>query len=245
MELRETEPFEFETHIRYSEVDERSLATLPAIIDLFQDCSTFQSESLGVGMAWLKERGVGWVLAHWRIVIDRRPSLYETVSVGTFAHRFKSVMADRDFYLRDSAGKLIVRARSNWAFVDLATGRPARPAPEHVEPYGIHEPLDMPPAPRKIALPDAFEDGAPIVVRQHHIDTNGHVNNCEYVREALDLLPIGNEIRTLRVDYRRAAVLGDVMHPRVAREQGRFVVELDDGDGLPFALVELREEGAE
>ena len=236
--LEHTDPFEFSTHIRYSEIDERGLATVPAIIDLFQDCSTFQSESLGVGMAWLKERRRGWVLTHWRIIIDRRPGSYENVLVGTFATNFKNVTAQRNFYLRNE-NSYLVRAQSNWAFVNLDTGKPVRPEPEHVEPYGWHEPLDMPDAPRKITLPANFETCDPFVVQRHHIDTNGHMNNCEYVREAIDLLAEDEAATQVRVDYRRAAVLGDVVHPAIAVEEDRTVICLNDGNGDPFAIVEL------
>lgn len=250
--LQPKEPFEFTTHIRYSEVDESGRATLPAIIDLFQDCSTFQSESLGVGMAWLKEKRRGWFLTHWHIIVDRRPGTYENVAVGTFASRFKGITAERNFYLRDESGALPVRANSHWAFVDLDTGKPTRPSPEHVEPYGLHEPLEMPDAPRKIAPPDELESRDAFVIRRHHIDTNGHVNNCEYVRAALDLLPEGaliggaagtgaaREIRELRVDYRRSAVLGDIVCPKVAHEPDRTVVELRDPQGAPFATIEFK-----
>ena len=98
--------FEFDAHIRYSEVDHRGLLKLPALIDYFQDCSTFQSEALGIGMAWLKEQRRAWVLTHWQIVIDRYPALAEPVSVGTFASAFKGLTASRYFYLRDRTGAL-------------------------------------------------------------------------------------------------------------------------------------------
>ena len=42
--------YTFESRVRYSEVDHTELITLPAIINYFQDCSTFQSEDLGVGI---------------------------------------------------------------------------------------------------------------------------------------------------------------------------------------------------
>lgn len=239
LELKD--PFEFATHIRYSEVDENRCITLPAIIDLFQDCSTFQSETLGVGMAWLKEKRRGWFLTHWHIIVDRRPTSYENVVVGTFAQRFKGITADRNFYLRDEAGDYAVRALSSWVFVDLDTGKPTRPTPEHVEPYGLHAPLEMPDVPRKIALPDTLEARTPFTVLRHHIDTNGHMNNCEYVREALDLLPDAAwNCNDVRVDYRRAATEGDVVHPFVSQDGSRFVVSLRDEEGSPFATIEVK-----
>ena len=42
--------YEFEGKVRYSEIDHRATMTLPALINYFQDCSTFQSEQLGYGM---------------------------------------------------------------------------------------------------------------------------------------------------------------------------------------------------
>ena len=41
--------YEFEGKVRYSEIDHRATMTLPALINYFQDCSTFQSEQLGYG----------------------------------------------------------------------------------------------------------------------------------------------------------------------------------------------------
>lgn len=47
-------------------------------------------------------------------------------------------------------------------------------------------------------------------------------------------------MRQLRVDYKRSAVLGDMIFPKLAEEDGRIVVELCDEGGRPYAVVELR-----
>ena len=83
--------FEYTYHVRYSEVGRRGLMTLPALINAFQDVSTFQSEALGVGLAWLRNEQRAWVLTHWHIVIDRYPSLCEPVTAGTFATHFRGL----------------------------------------------------------------------------------------------------------------------------------------------------------
>ena len=116
--------FEFEARVRYSEVDHRGRLTLPALVNYFQDCSTFQSEVLGVGMAWLKSEQKAWVLSHWQIVVDRYPELCEEIAVGTFAYKFRGLMANRNFYMKDGAGRIIARADSSWVFMDLAKGKP-------------------------------------------------------------------------------------------------------------------------
>lgn len=231
--------FEYPTAVRYSEVGSRGLMTLPAVINAFQDCSTFQSEALGVGMAWLRHEQRAWVLTHWHIVIDRYPSLCEEISVGTFATRFRGFTANRNFFIKDAGGRLIARADSTWASIDLNCGRLVRPAEEHVAPYGEHEPLEMPREERRVRIPADLEAGMPVAVGPGLIDTNEHVNNCHYVQIALEQLPRRGAPRRVRVDFRRAAVLGDTIYPATARENSRDVVALRDGTGDVFAVVEF------
>ena len=65
--------YEFEGKVRYSEIDHRATMTLPALINYFQDCSTFQSEQLGYGMDVLKKEKKAWVLAYWQVIVKRYP----------------------------------------------------------------------------------------------------------------------------------------------------------------------------
>ena len=151
--------YELNTRIRYSEVDHRGTLTIPALINCFQDCSTFQSAEIGMNIGKLHEERQGWVLTHWQIVIDRYPGLCEHVVVGTFPSSFKGVAATRFFYMRDAQGDLIARARSTWAFMDFGKGRLMRPDPELVKAYGTAEPLEMPDEERRV-LAEASRAGS-------------------------------------------------------------------------------------
>lgn len=234
--------YEFDSRVRYSEIDHNGTMTLPAVINYFQDCSTFHSESLGLGMERLKKERKAWVLSYWQVIIERFPELGEKITVGTFATEFKGLYGNRNFYMKDSKGKQIVCANSIWAFMDLEKGRPARPGAEHIEPYGTSSPLDMPYEGRKIAMPQECESLEPFPVRRYHIDTNEHVNNCQYVQMALEFVPREMKVRQLRVNYKKSAVLGDTICPKIAQESGRVVVELCDPDGNVYAVVELKEQ---
>ncbi len=44
--------------------------------------------------------------------------------------------------------------------------------------------IEMDYAPRKIALPKEREVQNAFSVQKHHLDTNHHVNNCQYIRMA-------------------------------------------------------------
>lgn len=232
--------YEFSGRVRYSEIDHRGTMTLPALINYFQDCSTFHSESIGLGMERLKLKKKAWVLSYWQIIIDRYPKLYEKITTGTFATEFKGLFGNRNFYMKDEEGGRIACANSIWVFMDLEKGRPCRPAEEDIALYGVNEPLDMPYEDRKISVPEVFEDREPFPVRKYHIDTNEHVNNCQYVQMALEMLSGDISVRQVRVDYKKSAVLGDIIYPGVAQDQGRIVTELRDENKRPYAVIEMK-----
>ena len=47
--------YTFSGRVRFSETDPDGILRMESLIDYFQDCSTFQSEDLGVGMDYLKK----------------------------------------------------------------------------------------------------------------------------------------------------------------------------------------------
>ena len=61
---KEGSRYEFDSRVRYSEIDHRGTLTLPALINYFQDCSTFHSELAGLGMDRLKQDKKAWVLSY-------------------------------------------------------------------------------------------------------------------------------------------------------------------------------------
>lgn len=237
--------YTFQSRVRYSELDADRKLSIASIVDYFQDCSTFQSEELGVGIEYLERVGMLWVMSYWQIVIDRYPGLCERISVGTFPYDFKSFLGFRNFFIADEAGEKIVRANSIWTLIDVHTGLPARPTQEMTEAYRLEERLDMTYEPRKIRFDRAGEKHPAFYVGKQHLDSNHHVNNAQYAAIARELLPEGFAVGTLRVEYRRAAVLGDVMIPEVARVPEGYVISFRDQEDNPFAnlwMAEKRED---
>ena len=92
----------------------------------------------------------------------------------------------------------------------------------------------------KIAVPEALDYRESFPVRKDHIDTNEHVNNSQYVQMALEMLPGDIRVRQVRVDYKKSAVLGDIIYPGVAAEPDRIVTDLRDEAKKPYAVVEMR-----
>lgn len=237
--MQQNNHYTFDSKVRFSEVDHTGRITLPGIINYFQDCSTFQSESIGLGVDYFAEHNRAWILTYWQVVIEEYPRLAQEINIATWATEFKSMLGKRNFCMTDTEGKKLAYANSVWAYMDMKKGRPVRPSAEEVDPYGSGEPLEMDYQPRKIKLPESAVKKEPFAVRKYHIDTNEHVNNCQYVQMALEVLPEEIQVHKLRVDYKKSAVLGDRIFPKYAKEEDRVVVELCDEGGKAYAVVEF------
>ena len=103
--------YSFNERIRYSELGENGELSLVGLLNLFQDCSTFQSEDLGLGIKYLQGKKEAWWVNSWQIDISRLPGLAQKVEVGTFAYNFKSFYGYRNFFLKDEIlkDKIIIK----------------------------------------------------------------------------------------------------------------------------------------
>ena len=233
--------YQFESRVRYSEVDVWQNMTLNGIINYFQDCTTFHSEDIGLGIEYLKEKHRAWILSSWQIIVDRLPKFGEKITVQTWAYGFKAFYGDRNFALLDAEGKKVAVANSLWVFLDTETGRPVKPDAEELEAYTIEEKLDMEYAARKIAIPKELVEKERFSVLRHQLDTNHHVNNGQYVQMAQEFLPEGFQIRQMRAEYKKAAVLHDVILPMVHIGKGSCTVALCNEERKPYAVIEFLE----
>ena len=216
---------------------------MASLLNYFQDASTFQSEDLGVGVSYMKQTGRVWVLSSWQIVVERYPALGERVTVGTVPYDFKRFFGYRNFAMFDEAGERIAVANTLWTLLDLHTGKPVAASEELITAYGAGEKLEMEYAPRKIVVPQGGRAEEPIVVKKHHLDTNHHVNNGQYVDIAMAFLPEDFTIGQLRAEYKKQAFLGDVLSPYVVEEDSKCVINLMDADQKTYVSVEfLRKE---
>ena len=231
--------YSFDSCVRYSEVGEDKKLTLNGMINYFQDCSTFHSEELHVGVGKLEALQRVWVLSSWQIVIDRYPSLCERIRISTWPYQFQGFLGWRNFTMTDGDGRMLAWANSLWTFLDTQTGRPARVPEEFENAYGLEERLDMNYASRKLPMPKGGETGDPFAVQKHHLDTNHHVNNGQYIQMAREYVPEDFRIRQMRAEYKKSALLGDMIYPVTAFEDGRYTIGLCDELGKPYAVVEL------
>lgn len=241
--------YSFTSHVRYSEVDENWRLTIPVLIDYLQDCSTFQSDLLGMGPEHIASTKLAWMLSAWKIEIRELPRFNDEIVVSTWATGFKGLRASRNFTVRRAGDATdagpIVRADSSWFMFDSNKGRPVRTPENESAPYLADAekdaPLDMPAIPHVVRIEDEGEPLVPVQVTAAHLDTNHHVNNAQYVAIALGAL--GERMPaaplTLDVHYSQAAKLGDVIYPHLHEQDGALTVTLDNADGKHYAIVSV------
>ncbi len=231
--------YTFKSRIRYSEVNPNCQLTLSNIANYFQDCTTFHSEDLGVGVENGTSQNRTWVLNSWQIIVNRFPHLAEEVTIGTLATTCKGIYGNRNFVMRDKDGNDCAVANSIWIYLDTEKGTPCRLTDEIMAPYGSAEPYPMDYAPRKINLPDNLTEQERVTITAFSIDSNNHVNNTQYLKIAESCLPESFVIHQMRAEYRSSAHLGDTIVARTAQADNLFTVSLENPEGLIFAIVEF------
>lgn len=231
--------YTFDSRIRYSETDFAGKLSMASLINYFQDASTFQSEDIGMGVDHLKETHLVWVLSAWQIVVERYPDYCEHVTIGTLPYDMKGFLGYRNFCMLDKAGNYIAKANTLWSLLNTDTGKPV-PVPEDMlAAYPLEEKLDMEYAPRRIVIPKGGTRQEPLVVKKHHLDTNHHVNNQQFITIAMEYLEEDVVIGQVRAEYKMQAFLDDVLIPYVVREGEKVVVALEDEKGSPYVIVEF------
>ncbi len=231
-----------ERTVAFSETGPDDLIKITNVLDYYQDVCTFQSEALGVGFKHLRDRGIGWVVSSWQVVVNRYPELDEKIRVGTAPYEFKAAMGMRNFRMETMDGEVLSVANSIWSMINVASKTLIRTPKDLMEAYPTEDKIEMDYAPRKIADPTELSSLPPVQVQYHHLDSNGHVNNAQYVAIAEDLLPEVRRARQIRVEYRSSAQPDSMIMPYVSRDAaGELVtVVLADTDSKPYVLIEFK-----
>ena len=232
--------YSFDARVRFSEVGADDRISMAGIVNYLQDCSTFQSEDLYLGMKYLRERGIVWVINSWQIDVSRFPELGDRITVATSPYALKGFLGYRNFWIADERGEKIVRANSIWSLITTDTFRPCEITEEMLERYELDPKLEMEYLPRKIKVPEGGKHFAPLKVEPCHLDPNRHMNNGQYVTLAMGYLPEDFHPAHLRTEYRQQAFLGAVLHPYLVTVEDAVILSWNDDEGKPYAIVEFR-----
>lgn len=224
--------FEFKSKIRFSETDEQSKLTAPALLNYFQDCSTFQSEGLGPTIAEMRAGHFAWVLVKWQIEINEFPSLCDDVIIGTIPYACQRCNGMRNYYMKRAAdGEILAQADSTWGLIDTESAKLIRVTDEMKKNYTAGEKLELPSLGRRIEFEGQPERVKTITFSDSDRDSYLHVNNAKTVAAAWELVRSGKPLTRLRTEFRRQIFSGDEIAPEIYRENKKTVVVFKNSDG--------------
>lgn len=233
--------YEYQTRVRYSEIDFLGKLSLPGLIDYFQDCSIFHSEDLGVGIEYLDRQQMFWALSSWQIIINEYPKMGEFVTIGTAPYAFKGFTGYRNFWVKDENQNIIICANSIWSLIDKTKQRPVKPTDEMISTYQLSEKIPMNYVDRHIKMSGKETEFSEMTVKYHNIDTNLHVNNGQYIQIGLDYLEKKEieGIRQLRAEYKMQAVLGTKLYPKRFDYENCIYISLQNEFGKCYCNMEF------
>ena len=228
--------FSLDYKVTTSTCDSEGRLKLYSALQMMQDCSEMWIDSEPGAKRFFADNNMTQLLATRQVEVVRVPRFKEELTVTTSIYEVMPMYGFRNTFIRDAQGRPCYRTWSMGAFVDLATGKLARISPEAIASLSMEPKLDMNYRGRRIILPKAEGHAMePVPVMRADIDYNHHMNNANYVRIAMELLPQDFEVKDMRVEYRIAAKLGDLLTPTL---DGGYIVSLAI-DGQASAIMEF------
>ena len=224
-----------------STCDSEGKLKLYSALQMMQDCSEMWIDSEPGVKQYFTEQNMAQLLATRQVEVIRAPDYKEKLTVTTSVYGMKPMFGFRNTFIYDSEGKPCYRTWSMGAFVDKTAGKLKRVDDATIASMTLEPQLEMNYKDRRIILPK--EDGTvldPIRVLRADIDYSKHVNNANYVRMAMELLPEGFMVHGLRVEYRVAAKLGDVLIPTIYEIEGGYIISLSVGNDVS-TIIEFTE----
>lgn len=233
--------YSYNDRVSYSRIDKDGLLGVSRVIDVMQDCCLFHSEDAGTPAIELRDKGHAWFVNSWHVVFKRRPAMGEHFIVHTWPYKFKGIFGFRNFLMETPDKETLAYADSRWFFMDVVNNRPAAIDESEKKVYPLEPPYDMEYKSRKIPLPSNLTSVSEVRVCENYLDTNHHVNNGQYIRLAVNELPVGYEVKELRAEFCLAARLNDVLYVKTATEDGFFYVVFTDEKDKPYFISQFTE----
>ena len=168
--------------VRFECIDRSDRLTLGGIFSFFQEAAINHATSLGVGRDAMESSKQAWVLSRLSLFVEKRPLYRESIEVSTWPRCWEKLFALRDYAIRDSEGKMVVRGRGAWLVLDMERRRPLR-AQTVMEGLPPNHDIDAFPAgaaglnPRENLVKSGERKAL-----YYDIDYYGHANNARYIQ---------------------------------------------------------------
>ena len=222
-----------------STCDSEGRLKLYSALQMMQDCSEMWIDSEPGVKQYFAEQNMAQLLASRQVEVIRVPEYKEELTVTSTVYGMKPMFGFRNTFIYDAEGKPCYRTWNMGAFVDKENGKLKRVDDATIASMTLEPQLEMNYKDRRIILlKEGGETLDRIRVLRADIDYNKHLNNANYIRMAMELLPEDFKVKGLRVEYRVAAKLGDLLIPTIYQINGGLIVSLSIGSEVS-AIIEF------
>ena len=161
------------------------------LMNFLQGAAESHAEELGAGRTYCESNGFAWVVTHNMVDVIELPRTKDEITLTTWPSYHDGLRAYRDFEIRGSDGRLLVRATSQWVLINLETRRLLRLS-DSLESWGSLDERAWDVAFNKAPKFEP-EKTHEIKCRFDDIDVNQHINNAVYAVWATE--SVGFEFR--------------------------------------------------
>lgn len=196
-------------YVEASRTDASFRLSITGMLELIEDVVTLHTNEMHVDAPTLyKEDNAFWVIARSCLHIERTPVWQEKIVVGTHPLPPMLTRCERQSYITDKSGNLLVSSKTDWCALDAETRRPRAVSSLKSYPSDMQHRTDrVYSGSLSVKMPDFSENDAKLtqVMRYSDLDFNHHVNNTKYVNFIYDCYPSSfwdnAEIGDVRIDY--------------------------------------------
>lgn len=227
------------------DVDSLKRMDYVTILKYFQDIGFWQDNSIKSKEFHDFEDGVAWIFIQYDIKIYDNFKWKDDVYVVTKPCYIYKFYAYRKYILKDKNGKIYVEAFAKFVAIDLKN-RKLKRIPENLfEFYGVEsndvEKVSMDNL-KKVERIDYMKEFS---VRYSDIDMYKHVNNTNYLKWALENVPIDilkdKRIENIKINFRKESLYGDTIIVNTEQNENLFIHEIvNKSTNEKLALVETK-----
>lgn len=215
-----------------------------AAMNYFQRASQEQSDAVGLGAEQLMAKDVAWFLVKYEIRFITYPEYEQTVIVETEPVSFVKFAAHRRFALLDTNEKPLITADTEWMLQNTKKNRVERLSNfKGLEAYGktlSEKTFSL----KNFAKIAAYESEQQFEVGFFDIDFNRHAGHVNYLRWAIEALPIDDlgemELAGAKIIYKHQGFFGDKITAKVLQILNNiYRVDIVNGEEILLCQLEL------
>ncbi len=208
--------------IPYYDTNKNGIVRPESLLSYMGETSSLHSDFLGIGIKELVKHNFIWMLNRWKVIFYKYPMALDKIIIETWSSGIDRFYASREFKILDENSEVLVKATTQWIFLDTVRKRPIRVPYELIEIYGTEEEKNFH---EYFDFRNSFETvyGMDFHVRRSDIDYNNHVNNVKYLNWMLEVVPDTvydhYSLYELDIQYKKEIKLGSMVNSSYIKVQ--------------------------